>query len=77
MKTQPLNITGKHFCERIGIAFNSQILQSLRELNLVGFFKVGKKYFYPFEDAEKISFMLRKGQISIKVHKGYYITLNK
>jgi hypothetical protein len=77
MRIQPLNITGKAFCERVGIAFNSQILQSLRELQLVDFFKVGKKYFYPYEDAEKISSMLRKGQISIKVHKGYYITLNE
>ena len=76
MNNTPLNITGKVFCERIGIAYNSQILQSLRDLQLISFFKVGKKYLYPFEDTEKINHKLRKGEISIKVDKGYYVTLN-
>ena len=73
----PLNISGKIFCETIGIAYNGQILQSLRENNLVNFFKVGKKYMYPFEDVQKVSEKLRKGEISIKTNKGYYITINK
>lgn len=76
MTHTPLNITGKVFCERIGIAYNSQILQSLRDLQLITFFKVGKKYLYPYEDTEKINIKLRKGEISIKVDKGYYVTLN-
>ncbi|MFY7671584.1 hypothetical protein ACOSP6_10920 [Tenacibaculum sp. MEBiC06402] len=76
MNNTPLNVTGKVFCERIGIAYNSQILQSLRDLQLISFFKVGKKYLYPFEETEKINHQLRKGEISIKVNKGYYVTLN-
>lgn len=34
-----LNITGKAFLQEIGIAYNSQILQELRGLGLVGFLK--------------------------------------
>ena len=72
----PLNITGKVFCETIGISYNGQILQCLRDLNLVTFFKVGKKYMYPIEQTVEISNKLRKGEISIKTDRGYYITLN-
>lgn len=73
----PLNLTGKNFCETIGIAYNGQILQSLRENKLVDFFKVGKKYMYPVEDVKKVSDKLRNGEISIKTNDGYYITINK
>ena len=76
-KITPLNITGKDLCIKIGVAYNGQILKALRENGLVNFFKVGKKYMYPTEDAKKISDMLRSGEISIKVDGGYYITLNK
>lgn len=73
---EKLNISGKDFCQRIGITYNGQILVHLRELGLVNFFKIGKKYMYPSEDAKKISDKLRSGEISIKVNGGYYITLN-
>lgn len=73
-----LNVTGKEFCNAIGIAYNNEILRELRSLNLVGFFKVGKKYLYAKEDVHKISDMLRVGRISIKTDKGkYYITNNR
>lgn len=72
----PLNVTGKTFCNAVGIAFNNQILQSLREHKLVSFFKVGNKYLYPSEDVRKVSDKLRKGEISIKTNNGYYITFN-
>tara|TARA_R110001583_G_scaffold153828_2_gene305524 strand:- start:393 stop:551 length:159 start_codon:yes stop_codon:yes gene_type:complete len=52
-------------------------MQSLRELGLVSFFKVGKKYLYPYEDIGRVNEKLRNGEITIKVDKGYYITLNK
>lgn len=71
-----LNITGQELCKKIGVSYNRTILSELRRLNLVTFFKVGKKYFYAHEDAEKVSDKLRSGEISIKVNKGYYITLN-
>jgi uncharacterized protein YydD (DUF2326 family) len=73
---ESLNLTGKTFCEAIGIAYNGQILQSLRELQLVGFFKIGKKYMYYQEDVKKISDKLRRKEIFIKTNGGYYVTLN-
>lgn len=75
--TRPLNVTGKQFCNAVGIAYSNDILKELRSLNLVGFFKVGKKYLYPFEDVKKISDSLRRGEISIKTDNGYYLTINK
>ena len=72
----PLNVTGKDFCNAIGIAYNGDLLKELRNLKLVNFFKIGKKYMYRYEDIEKVSNKLRKGEISIKTNKGYYITLN-
>lgn len=77
VQIQPLNLTGKVFCERLGLSFNGQIMQSMRELGLVSFFKVGKKYLYAYEDIEIVNKKLRKGEISIKVDNGYYITLNE
>ncbi len=76
VQIQPLNLTGKVFCERLGLSFNGQIMQSMRELGLVSFFKVGKKYLYANEDIEIVNKKLREGEISIKVDNGYYITLN-
>ena len=73
---EPLNLTGKAFCERLGVAYNGQIMQAMRELDLVSFFKVGKKYLYAHEDIETVNQKLRSGEISIKVNKGYYITVN-
>jgi len=73
----PLNISSTAFCKHIGLANNGEILKQLRELNLVRFFKIGKKYMYPAEDAKKVSDLLRDHKISIKTYKGgYYITLN-
>lgn len=77
LKIEPLNLTGKVFCERLGLSFNGQIMQSMRDLGLVNFFKVGKKYLYAYEDIEKVNKKLREGKISIKVNKGYYITVNE
>ena len=63
-------------CTSIGIAYSGQILQALRELELVSFFKVGKKYMYPTEDVKIVSDKLRNGEISIKTNDGYYIIIN-
>jgi len=52
-------------------------MQALRELGLVSFFKVGKKYLYAYEDIDAVNQKLRKGEISIKINNGYYITLNE
>ncbi|TLP81852.1 hypothetical protein [Maribacter sp. ACAM166] len=73
---QPLNLTGKAFCEKLGVSYNGQIMLALRELGLVNFFKIGKKYLYAHEDVEAVNQKLRKGEISIRVDKGYYISLN-
>ena len=73
----PLNINGTEFCNRIGIAYNRAILNDLRELNLVKFFRIGTKYMYPAKDVEKVNELLLTGKISIKTNRGYYITLNK
>ena len=75
-KITPLNITGKELCERVGMAYHRNILIQLRELGLVNFFKIGKKYLYHVEDVKKISDKLRNGEISIKTDGGYYITIN-
>ena len=72
----PLNVKAQDFCKIIGITYNSDILRCLREENLVRFFKVGNKYYYPTEDAQTISNKLIKGNISIKVNGGYYVTIN-
>lgn len=74
--TGPLNISGKQFCEAIGLTYNGDILKELRNLQLVSFFKIGKKYMYPYEDVKKVSDKLRNNEISIKTNNGYYITLN-
>ncbi len=76
LNIEPLNLTGKAFCERLGLSYNGQIMQAMRELKLVNFFKVGKKYLYAYEDIEIVNQKLRTGEISIKTNKGYYITLN-
>jgi hypothetical protein len=74
--TGALNVSGKELCTSIGIAYSGQILQALRELELVSFFKVGKKYMYPTEDVKIVSDKLRNGEISIKTNDGYYIIIN-
>ncbi|WP_341217071.1 hypothetical protein [uncultured Wocania sp.] len=73
----PLNLSGKEFSEALGITYNGDILKELRSLQLVSFFKIGKKYMYPTEDVKKVSNMLRNNEISIKTNNGYYITINK
>ncbi len=72
----PLNLNAKQFCHRIGLPYHGDILKCFRELKLVEFFKVGKKFLYRFEDADLISEKLRKREISIKTDGGYYVTLN-
>ena len=76
MSVEPLNLDGKSFLGRIGVTYHNDILLQLRELNLVNFFKVGKKYMYPAEDAKKISEKLRRREISIRTNNGYYIHIN-
>ena len=74
----PLNVTGKEFCQALGVAFDRGVLREFRALNLVRFFKVGVKYRYSYADIEKVNDMLHNGEISIKTDKGiYYVTLNK
>ena len=75
-EVRPLNITGRKFLQEIGLTYQNEILIKLRELNLVTWFKIGNKYLYASEDAERISEKLRKKEISIKTDKGYYITIN-
>jgi hypothetical protein len=73
----PLNLSGKDFCNYIGVTYDRKILKQLREQKLViGFFKIGTKYFYPTEEGNKLSEFLRKNIISIKTDNGYYITIN-
>ena len=71
-----LNIKGEQFCKELGVVYNRGILSSLRELNLVRFFRVGKKYMYPSEDVKAVHTKLLNREISIKTNKGYYITIN-
>ncbi len=73
----PLNLSAKSFCNYIGITYNGDILKSLRELGLIKYFRVGKKYMYPTTEAEKISEMLLNNEISIKINNRYYITINR
>ena len=74
----PRNVSSKGFCQYIGIAYHRSILESLRDLGLIeNFFKVGRKFMYPIEEAEKINQLLRKNIISLKADNGYYITINK
>lgn len=74
---EPLNLSGKDFCNRVGIAYNDKLLKSLRSLALVGFFKMGRKYMYYFESTKSLSDKLRRGEVSIKSNGGtYYVTLN-
>ena len=42
-----LNVTGEQFCNSLGLPIRRDIMQQLRELQLVQFFKIGKKYMYP------------------------------
>ena len=70
----PLNLKGEDFCNMVGLAYHSNILKCLRELNLVRFFKIGKKYMYYTEDVTKVNNLLREGKIEIKTSNGYYIT---
>lgn len=73
----PMNLTAEQFCKTLGLAHNYQIMEQLRELKLVTFFKVGKKYMYPRTNIDKVQRLLESQKISIKVSGGYYITLNE
>lgn len=73
-----LNVTGEELCKNIGLAYHSDIVKSFRELNLVSWFKVGRKRMYKSSDVYKINQMLHDGKISIKTfEKKYYVTLNE
>lgn len=73
----PLNVTGKEFCQALGLAYDRGLLREFRSLGLVKSFKVGVKYLYSTADIHKINKMLHDGAISIRTDKGtYYITRN-
>lgn len=76
MKTkEPLNVTNEEFCNALGLPRRGDLMLQLRELQLVKFFKIGKKYMYPRLYIEKIQTMLLNGEIHIKTDKGnYYVT---
>ena len=75
-KIEPLNVDGESFLRSVGITYNRSILTKLRELKLISFFKVGKKYYYPKEDIKSISDKLRNNEISIRTDNGYYVHIN-
>jgi len=69
------NLTAFEFCKYLGVAKDTTIMKCLRELGLVSFFNIGKKFMYPLEEAEKVNQRLRNNEISIKTNKGYYIII--
>lgn len=74
--TEPLNVTGDQFCVALGLPKRRDIMQQLRDLQLVQFFKIGKKYMYPRTYINAIQEMLLGGKIQIRTDKGeYYIVL--
>ena len=77
MKTiEPLNVTGDQFCTALGLPKRYDIMQQLRDLRLVKFFMIGKKYMYPRTYIESIQQLLVNGKIQIRTDKGeYYIVL--
>lgn len=73
-----LNVTGEQFCNSLGLPIRRDIMQQLRELQLVQFFKIGKKYMYPRVYIDIVQKLLVNGDIQIRTDKGeYYITLIK
>jgi hypothetical protein len=73
-----LNVTGEQFCNYLGLPIRRDIMQQLRELQLVQFFKIGKKYMYPRVYIDIVQKLLVNGDIQIRTDKGeYYITLIK
>ena len=62
----PLNVTAQEFCSRVGITHSSKLMENLRELKLVSFFKIGRKRLYALKDAEILSELLHNGEYSIK-----------
>ncbi len=77
MKTiEPLNVTGDQFCIALGLPKRYDIMQQLRDLRLVKFFMIGKKYMYPRTYIESVQQLLVNGKIQIRTDKGeYYIVL--
>lgn len=74
---QPLNLTNEQFCNALGLPRRADLMFHLRDLQLVKFFKVGKKYMYPVEYLHKVQEMLVRGDIQIKTDNGsYYVTLS-
>lgn len=75
---ESLNVTGEQFCNYLGLPIRRDIMQQLRELQLVQFFKIGKKYMYPRVYIDIVQKLLVNGDIQIRTDKGeYYITLIK
>ena len=75
---ESLNVTGEQFCNYLGLPIRRDIMQQLRELQLVQFFKIGKKYMYPRVYIDIVQKLLVNGDIHIRTDKAeYYITLIK
>nr|DAX66038.1 MAG TPA: hypothetical protein [Caudoviricetes sp.] len=75
---EPLNVTGDQFCVALGLPKRYDIMQQLRDLGLVKFFMIGKKYMYPRTYIDAVQQLLVNGKIQIRTDKGeYYIVLIK
>lgn len=75
---QPLNLTNEEFCNALGLPRRPDLMLQFRELQLVKFFKIGKKYMYPIECLYEVQEMLVRGDIQIKTDQGaYYVALTK
>lgn len=68
-----LNLTAKEFCALAGISHRSSLMAQLRELDLVKWFSIGKKRMYCTADAHKISEMLYRQEIAIRVSDNKYL----
>ena len=63
---ESLNVTGEQFCNYLGLPIRRDIMQQLRELQLVQFFKIGKKYMYPRVYIDIVQKLLVNGDIQIR-----------
>ena len=46
-REEALNVTAEQFCSALGLPRRSDLMQSLRDLQLGKSFKIGKKHMYP------------------------------
>lgn len=77
-REEALNVTAEQFCSALGLPRRSDLMQSLRDLQLVKSFKIGKKHMYPRIYIDTIQEMLVNGDIQIRTDNGeYYVALIK